>query len=216
MLRALRDVCAWLFFGGATLSSAGCTLLIDTDALTNGRGVGAGGASGQAGATGTGSKCVPGEADASCDGLDAQCQPTLQEACPVGCSGSTLGGTSYMACTTSAPFSQAEVLCQAQHMHLVEIDDASENGYVVQLAQSLGSYVWIGGSDLEHNGTFVWVGGAAFYAARAPIEGVYQNFAADEPASVSGRHCVHLHDDPPGYWLATNCTNSEQFICERY
>jgi len=122
-----------------------------------------------------------------------------------------------MACPTSAAFSQAELSCQAQHMHLVKVDSASENSYVVQLAQALGSYVWIGGSDLEQNGTFVWPAGTAFFATGAPVSGVYQNFAVGEPAaSDAGRHCVHLHDAPPGYWYATSCTNSEQFICERY
>ncbi len=209
---------AGIFMGQLWLL-AGCTLLIDTDALSNGQGASAGttasggGAAGSAAGAGV---CVPNQDDSSCDGLDSECRPTLDEPeCPSGCSGTTHGNTSYMACTVSATFNDADVLCQAQHMRLVEIDTASENTFVTQLASSLGSYVWIGGSDLAENGTFAWPSGTAFFQAGAPVSGVYQHFADSEPAADAARHCLHLHDDPPGYWYVTSCTESKQFICRR-
>ena len=227
---------AWSRTGGTCLgflllTTPGCTLLIDSQSLVgvNG-GAGNGGApsggSSNAGANAgevnggmanAGANCTSNDNAPACDGLDSNCRATLQEPeCPSGCTGATLGGVSYMACTTSATFSDAEVLCQQQRMHLVAIDSASENTFVVQLAQSLGSYVWIGGSDLAQNSSFAWENGTIFFADGAPLEGIYQNFAASEPALDPARHCVHLHDDPPGYWLTTRCTDSKQFICERY
>ena len=197
---------------------AGCTVLIDTDSLTKGRGSQGGGESeaGGAGAANGGGSCVPNQDGASCDGLDLECKPTLSEPeCPSGCTGTAQGNASYMACKTSSTFNAAEVMCQAQGMHLVEIDSASENTFVTQLAGSLGSYIWLGGSDLAENGRFAWPSGAVFFQAGAAPAGVYQHFAAGEPALDSARHCVQLHDDPPGYWYVTSCTESKQFICKR-
>ncbi len=220
-----RAVCAGVVVAGLAWPLAGCTLLIDTDALTDGRGAagassaGAGAGDAGAGAADAGagaSACVPNQDAASCDGLDRECQPTLDEPeCPSGCTGTLQGGASYMACTVSATFNDAEVLCQAQHMHLVEVDSESENTIVTQLAGSLGSYVWIGGSDLAENGTFAWLAGAAFFRAGAPVSGAYQHFADGEPLAGAARHCVQLHDDPPGYWYVTSCSESKQFICRR-
>ena len=239
----MRAADAWSLAGGSAcfgllvLTASACTLLIDSQSLVgvnggaanggapnggapNGGTSVAGAANGGEASGGTanaGANCIPNDAVPSCDGLDSSCLATLEEPeCPAGCKGATLSGISYMGCTASATFSDAEVLCQQQRMHLVAIDSATENTFVVQLAQSLGSYVWIGGSDLKQNSSFAWENGAIFFADGAPLEGVYQNFAANEPAADPARHCVHLHDDPPGYWLTTRCTESKQFICERY
>ena len=227
----MRAAGAWVLAGVGALVFSGCSLLIDTGPLTRGfagspgegggeSGAGAPGSTVGGGALGgatSGASCVAAATDFFCDGLDQNCQPTLQEpVCPAGCTGATHSGASYMACAVSATFMQAELLCQQQGMHLVKVDSESENTFVVQLAQSLGSYVWLGGSDLEQNSTFAWVGGVAFFSDGAAVPGVYQNFAAGEPSADAARHCVHLHDDPPGYWLVTRCTESKQFICERY
>ncbi len=119
-----------------------------------------------------------------------------------------------MGCTTSATFNDAEVLCEQQHMRLVEIDSASENNFVTQIAQTLGSYVWIGGSDLQQDATFTWPSGTAFFKAGAPVAGIYQNFAAGQPATTPGLDCVHLHDDPTGPWSTTHCSDAKHFVCK--
>jgi hypothetical protein len=168
------------------------------------------------GTSGSAATCEPTSADPYCDGLDQNCQPTTSESvCPTGCTGLTFGDTSYMGCSVSASFNDAEILCQKQAMHLVEIDSASENNFVVQIAQTLGSYVWIGGSDLQVNGTFAWPSGTVFFARGEPVTGVYQNFAAGQPAATAGLDCVQLHDDAAGPWSNTRCADSLQFICER-
>ena len=214
------------------LSLSGCSLLQDPDSLTRGnRGevapaAGAAGSAGSSssgvggadagGASGSGAACLPASADSSCDGLDQACQPTMQESiCPMGCTGVALEGASYMGCTVSSDFNSAEILCQRQGMHLVEIDSASENNFVTQIAQTLGSYVWIGGSDLTLNGTFSWLEGPAFFADGVAVPGAYQNFAPGQPAKTTGSDCVQLHDDPSGPWSNTRCADTKQFICER-
>jgi hypothetical protein len=219
--RVLAVALSLLFFG--------CSLLQDLGSLssgyrerTAGGGTSAGGASaGTSGASGSnasggGAACEPTGVDTACDGLDQDCQPTVQEAvCPAGCKGVAFEGRSYMGCAVSASFNDAEILCQKQRMHLVEIDSASENNFVVQIAQTLGSYVWIGGSDLELNATFAWISGAAFFEDNAPVPGVYQNFAPGQPVSTAGFDCVQLHDAAAGPWSNARCADAKQFVCER-
>lgn len=176
---------------------------------------GAGGIASSNGGAG-GADCTPGTTDTSCDGLDRNCAPTLSEAvCPAGCKGIRYNAESYMACTVSASFSDAETLCEQQGMKLAQIDSASENAFVAQTAQSLGSYIWIGGSDLTSLGIFRWQNGTAFFQNGAAISGVYSSFAAGEPSSLSGLDCVQLHDDATGPWSSAKCGDQKQFVCER-
>ncbi len=212
---------------GALWLASGCTLFIDRDSLTNGRdgaagasaGGGGAGMGGQSGAAGSGGslECALTDADIDCDGLDQNCAPALSETtCPSGCTGTTQGGTSYMACSVSRTFDQAEALCQMQRMHLVKVDSSAENNLIVQLAQTLGSYVWVGGSNRLVDSAFAWPDGAAFYRDGAPLEGVYQNFAAGQPVSDVSRGCVQIHSDSTGTWSNTRCSDTLQFVCERY
>ena len=205
---------------GALLLASACTLVIDRDSLTNG--TDAGGTAGSAGKTGGAAPggtpgCAPTAADIDCDGLDQHCAPALQETtCPPGCLGTTRAGQSYMACSLSSSFDQAEARCQLQRMHLVKIESVAENNFVVQLAQTLGSYVWIGGSNRLVDGAFAWPDGSAFYRDDMPIGGVYQHFGDGQPVTDAARGCVQIHSDSPGAWSNTLCSDSEQFICERY
>ncbi len=211
-----RILFAWIILG------AGCSLLQDPDSLTDGtkQAMAAAGASGAAGGRASGGassgECAPSEKDTSCDGLDQNCAATLTDtACPSGCKGLRYSGKSYMACAVSATFADAEVLCEQQGMKLVEIDDASENSFVTQTAQTLGSYVWLGGSDLESLGTFRWQSGLVFFQNGAAVNDVYSSFDAGEPSALTGLDCVQLHDDGAGPWSSAKCGDSKQFVCER-
>lgn len=214
------------------LSLPGCSLLIDANSLAEGSArSGAGGAAGAAGASsayagdagnagssnaGTnGSDSDPALCARSCDGLDAECNPTLDEPdCPKGCDGQVINGAAYLGCTGSARFSDAEVRCTEQGMHLMRIDSAAQNAIAVQLAQTLGSYVWIGGSDLGTLGSFTWPDGSEFFRDGQAVAGVYQNFDQGEPSA--GSHCVQLHNDAAGPWSTAPCGDVKQFICKRY
>lgn len=205
------------------LSVSGCSLLIDASSLSEDKSMTGGAGTSNAGTSNAGtsnagtSGSEPELCARSCDGLDAECRPTLDEPeCPVGCDGQVLNGEPYLGCTSSASFSAAEVRCAEQGMHLMRIDSAAENAIAVELAQSLGSYVWIGGSDLGTLGTFTWPDGSAFLRDSAPISGVYQNFAEGEPSASPGRHCVQLHNDAAGPWSTAPCNDVKQFICKRY
>ena len=209
----------------AVLGSSGCSLLLDGDALTRGDdNARSGGAAGQGGTASAGQSgggtaaqgaggCIAGD---TCDGLGSDCKPTLDEpSCPAGCDGIVLNGTSYMACSEGATFNEAEVLCQAQDMHLVRIDDAAENNVTVELAQNLGSYIWIGASSLLEVGSYAWLDGAVFFRGGATVDGLYQNFGPGQPVEGVGRNCVQLHDSVEGPWSNAPCSDVKPYVCER-
>ncbi|HWZ90791.1 MAG TPA: C-type lectin domain-containing protein, partial [Polyangiaceae bacterium] len=174
----------------ATAGQSGATALASGGAATGGvaglagaaAGAAAGGAAGSAG-----NECMMSASDTNCDGLNQNCEPTVTDTgCPSGCKGIRYNGESYMACTTSVTFSDAEVLCEQQRMRLVQIDSVSENSFVSQTAQSLGSYIWIGGSDLTSLGTFSWQSGLVFYRNGTIVAGVYSNFITGQPTTAPG------------------------------
>lgn len=197
------------------LLAPACTLLLDRDALSDGHpGPGAGGAVGLGGA-GEVAGCVPADDDIYCDGVDRSCQPTTADVgCPAGCVGTTVEGVAYMACSISSTFDQAETRCLGQGMHLVRIDGGDENELAVELARTIGSYVWIGGSNRTDAARFDWTDGTTFYENGGPVPGVYQDFGPDQPAADPGRRCVQLHD-ATGFWSNAPCSDSLQFICGR-
>ena len=215
----------------AVLGCSGCSVLLDGDHLASGTGragsdtggqassAGTGGQSGNvatAGAQSSSGECAVDAGD-TCDGLDADCKPTLNEpSCPAGCDGIVLNGTPYMACSSGAMFNDAEVLCQAQGMHLVRVDDAAENNVTVELAAKLGSYIWIGASSLAEVDTYAWQDGTPFFRDGAAIDGLYQNFEQGQPVAGVGRNCVQLHDSADGPWSNAPCSDVKPYVCERY
>ncbi len=134
--------------------------------------------------------------------------------CPAGCTGSTVDGVSYMACSISSTFEQAETRCEGHAMQLLRIDGGAENELAMELARTIGSYVWIGGSNRTNEARFEWTDGTAFFENGAPLPGVFQNFGPDQPVSDAQRRCVQLHDST-GFWFNAPCSDSLQFICGR-
>jgi hypothetical protein len=218
-----------LLGGLAVLGSSGCSLLLDGDALTRGgddahsaagmAGQSSAGTAGQSGAGAAGQSafgCAANAAD-TCDGLDSDCKPTLDEpSCPAACDGIVLNRRSYMACSSGATFNDAELLCQAQGMHLVRIDDDAENNATVELAQNLGSYIWIGASSLAEVGSYAWPDGTVFFRDGGAVDGLYQNFGPGQPVEGAGRNCVQLHNSAEGPWSNAPCSDVKPYVCERF
>jgi hypothetical protein len=82
----------------------------------------------------------------------------------------------------------------------------------VQLAQTVGSYVWIGASDLETLGSYAWLDGTVFFVRGVPVPGVYQSFGPDQPVAGAGQECVQLHDEPAGPWLSAPCNDLRPYV----
>lgn len=120
-----------------------------------------------------------------------------------------------MSCETSLDFAHAELRCNAQGMHLIHVHNGTENARLMALANAIGSYVWIGGSNQLDQTSFTWLDdGSAFYTNSAPVTGVYQNFDAGQPNANPARQCVQVHDST-GLWSNVQCSDTMQFVCSR-
>lgn len=127
------------------------------------------------------------------------------------------GRTEYILVTTAKTWDQAEADAVAKGGHLLQIDDLSENAFVLsKLAGKVTStaadggnaaYVWIGGTE-SIEGTYSWAGGSAFWSGGSngsAIGGAYQNW---------GRLVSPLGGPEPDNYLAIQ--NRTAFAMEKW
>ncbi len=163
-------------------------------------------------------RCVVTSGADYCDGIDNDCNPATKEVCPAGCVSHVFQGHGYMACTGDPTFTAAEALCVKQHMHLVEINDAAENAFVLSIMKPLGQFVWMGGTDAWKPHVFRWPDTNLIWST-GPVPGVYTNFGSGEPANLTVTACLQFTNvtaPPAGSWTDTPCTEKQPYVCERY
>jgi Lectin C-type domain len=91
--------------------------------------------------------------------------------------------------------------------HLVTIGDSLENDFVrSQIAQHGGGTWWIGRNDERRETFWVWEGSE-------PLR--YDNWAAGQPANITGLEDCAAMDGVTGKWSALNCNNQLNYVCER-
>jgi hypothetical protein len=222
--------------GAAGAQANGGTAGVETDAGGSTSVGGAGGTSGvaggvsaageagddgaSAGAAGSSSTCVPSSDPTEyCDGIDNDCDPSTPDVCPSDCVGHAFQGVGYMACSDGHTWDASEARCMAQGMHVVKVDTAPENAFVLSLVRTLGPWVWIGASDEAKSGTFKWIHGSTIIVDGAPVAGVYQNFASGQPTTLAAASCLQMNDgsvETAGAWSNTACTGGNPYICEEY
>lgn len=211
--------------GGSGGSSAGGATQAGSSsqpvAGTAGGGTTAGGTQGDAGAAGASGGegpvpgCEPSADDTRCDGVDEACLVTRDDqGCSGTCEGTYVDGSSYMSCVAARDFEQAEAACQANGMHLVKIDSATENALVLSLA--LDDYVWIGGSSRDDPAVWEWLDGTPFWSSGAAVGDAYQNFGNSEPGSDTQLRCLQLRESTGGTWSNWQCSGMQSFVCESY
>ena len=180
------------------------------------------GGAGQAGASagsGGAPPCIVTSGADYCDGIDNDCNPATHDVCPAGCTSSVFAGHGYMACTGDQTYTAAEALCVKQHMHLVEINDAAENAFVLSFMKPLGKFVWMGGTDAWKAHTYRWPDTNLIWSDGTAAPDTYTNFGNGEPANLSVTACLQITNvsaPPPGSWTSTPCTEKQPYVCERY
>ena len=105
-----------------------------------------------------------------CDGLDNNCNGNVDEqnTCPGGCDGVTYLGKGYMFChaqVRQASWPDAQADCVSRGMHLVRVDSAAENQWIIDTMVGAGSNggIWIGANDRQTDGIWVWTDGVQFW-----------------------------------------------------
>jgi len=151
-------------------------------------------------------------ADERCDALDDDCDGAVDEgACS--CDTETWGDHVYQLCESSKSWTNASTACSDEGYHLVTIDDASEESFVVEHAVGLLSgATWIGLNDRSTEGSFVWEDGATVG---------YTNWGLLQPddglALLPSEDCAAISIPVVGLltsWSDEECGSSFDYLCE--
>ena len=184
--------------GGSGQGGAGG---IDTNANTTASTTTGGGTCGN-GMVEPGEECDDGNA-ATSDGCNASCA--------IECNSNAIknpaNGHCYRIFNVAVKVADAQAACAAWGGapglgNLVSIEDASEQGFVGQLATVKA---WMGGGDAAVEGTYVWYDGTPWS---------YENWAPNEPNDVTVEDCMFLQIG--GLWHDHDCNDPRPaYLCER-
>nr|XP_015217385.1 PREDICTED: macrophage mannose receptor 1-like [Lepisosteus oculatus] len=98
--------------------------------------------------------------------------------------------------------------CRAQKGDLAVISDQYENDFVASYLLDIEMSVWIGFSDLHHEGKFTWCDGSQV---------TYTNWAGGEPNNngEKGEHCTMMNHNSlvTGHWVDSECHLHGGFVC---
>ncbi len=145
----------------------------------------------------------------TCDGIDNDCDGTVDSASACGCDVETYSsnGHTYLFCDTSSYWSTASSSCSSMGYHLVTMNDSAENAWVTSYTNTyMTSDPWIGFNDRSSEGSWVWETGETVS---------YTNWSSSEPNNSGDEDCAHLYDS--GAWNDHQCSGlSTGYICESY
>ena len=155
-----------------------------------------------------------------CNGIDDDCDSTVDSAAACPCNLERYGNHTYLFCESTEDWHDAEAACQTQtNYELVVIDDATEQAWVWTTAASTDSsrWWWIGfhnqnaSASQEPSGGFEWVDGSAVS---------YTAWASGQPDDYrSDEDCAHIYPNT-GRWNDLDCDSASwgstdlYYVCE--
>jgi hypothetical protein len=140
---------------------------------------------------------------------------------PYTCTSATYGSSDYLFCTDKLNWDDAEDACASWGGHLVTVNDATEEAWLLSSAQAVMSFAagakwWIGYTDAVYEGSFGWVSSST---------ATYTDWGSGEPNNSYGgsqEDCTVLIWAPSSYtsgsWNDLPCSGTvdsdQTFICE--
>lgn len=163
-------------------------------------------------------ECRPGFPIELCDGLDNNCNTTVDEGCIDCFIESTPTNGDYAICDFAVDnYNDAVTACRLAGWDMVKIDDATENAEVWALLDPYDRDFWAGGVEGSGNNWF-WADGSALATDCTGAFGCtcvgYCNWLAGEPDSPFANDCARFREDIGGQWADINCTTDMAFVCE--
>ncbi len=144
----------------------------------------------------------------NCDGIDQDCNGLVDDNADCPCPVAAYGEHTYLICNSNVNWPDAKEACEQRGYHLVKVDDAAENDWILSQAQQNGlNETWLGINDRDNERTFVWHDGSS--------DG-YDGWNNNQPSNGNGQDCgeIHTRDDWAGTWNDESCGDRQDFICE--
>lgn len=118
----------------------------------------------------------------------------------------TFRGHTYIFSDNAVNWSNAQVSCAQQGMHLASIHDIDENAFVFQTEQNLGGGSWwLGYTDRISEGSWAWADGMG--------QG-FVNWQGGEPNNATDEDCLMHLSAWGGKWNDDQCGKAYRFVCE--
>lgn len=163
------------------------------------------------------SHCYPGFAFELCDGLDNDCNTTVDEDCDDCTVESTPTSGDYVVCDFAVgSFNTATNFCRAAGWEMLIIDDDTENEEVWDLLDPYDRTFWAGGIEGSGNDWF-WADGtplATDCTSSSCTCTDYCNWLSGQPNSPFANDCLYFPTDYDGQWADNNCGDNRAFVCE--
>jgi hypothetical protein len=148
-----------------------------------------------------------------CNGIDDDCDGTLDNAADCPCTLQMRAGHSYLFCAYRSDWDDARTSCMEwDNFRLVTIDDADEQTWVYDRAYEIHTWYWwwIGYNDRSVEDSFEWDDGST---------SSFDFWAGGQPDDAYGEDCVHMYDWS-GRWNDLDCdidrywSTNIYYICE--
>lgn len=145
-----------------------------------------------------------------CNGLDDDCDGTIDNGAQCPCERVTRADLPYLVCANTMGWFAARNLCQSVGYDLAVIDDAGEDAFLFQQLTQRGlGNTWLGLNDHVAEGSWVWLDGQ-------PL--LYSHWDSGEPnnGGDGGEDCgVLMTDNGRGSeWDDRECDSARPFFCE--
>jgi hypothetical protein len=162
----------------------------------------------------------PGVAE-ECNGLDDNCDGSVDSARACPCNFERYNGHSYLFCEDNTTWEKARETCAAQeNFDLVTVDDATENAWLLSTGAVYDPYAWwwLGYNDIdaesweEPDGAWEWADGSS---------STYTNWGSGQPDNYYNEDCAHMYDGS-GWWNDLDCDATGwssyylYYICESW
>ncbi|XP_018012021.1 macrophage mannose receptor 1 [Hyalella azteca] len=114
----------------------------------------------------------------------------------------------YKTSDSSTTWLDGEAQCRDVSGHLITIHDFQEQNFVFDEGVRQHDNVWIGITELGHEGNFTWIGESSSF--------LLWNENLSMPVSMNGYASgVVDHEVSPGKWVTEDSRNDNHFICQR-